>query len=106
MSTSDPQLREHVRCCAITCGPDQSSGTVSLETMVAFTEAVASVPGESSSWRQASADTSDTPRSGPHCMLTCAMTPSTTTSVTRPAKRERAELTTPLGAGREPDYGR
>src|SRR5699024_2501797 len=80
----------------------QSSGTVSIETMVAFTEAVASVPGESSSWRQASADISDTTRSGPHCMLTCAMTPSTTTSVTRPAKRLRAELTTPLGSGRDP----
>src|SRR5699024_11327532 len=70
--------------------------------MVAFTEAVASVPGESSSWRQASADISDTTRSGPHCMLTCAMTPSTTTSVTRPAKRLRPELTTPLGSGRDP----
>src|SRR5699024_12306120 len=49
-----------------------------------------------------SADISDTTRSGPHCMLTCAMTPSTTTSVTRPAKRLRPELTTPLGSGRDP----
>src|SRR5699024_6448653 len=67
--------------------PPGRAGAASITTWVAFTTALATVPGASPSSRAASLLIRDTTRKGPHCSSTCAITRSMTTSVTRPTKR-------------------
>ena len=63
-----------------------------MTTLVAFTEATASIPGSNLSSATASLLISELIRNGPAWSLTCAITPSVATSVTRPMKWLRAEL--------------
>ena len=74
--------------------------------MVALTTATATLPGSSFNSRAASALISDTTMNGPHFISTCAITPSTTTLVTSPVNRLRAELAMPSGSfGAAPEFG-
>ncbi|MBM4717809.1 hypothetical protein GS449_02865 [Rhodococcus hoagii] len=50
---------------------------------MAFTTATAMLPGSSFSSVADSALISETTENGPHCISTCAITPSATTRVTR-----------------------